>query len=191
MSLKQILLIGTLSGIVGLAGCSDSYYDSRFSFSDRQRLDIELNVSSETANKYDERFDGDDVMSFIEGGFSSKGVNAYAEAFDNSYVSNFRYTSEVVRSFFKNNISPRRILELNDKDFTLDQYSGIFKPIDLFPLIESGISPDEANKYAVLNERYGVKISGFDIVKYKENGFFYEQVAEQARDSWLSGSIER
>ncbi len=197
MSLKQKLYIGAISGFVGLvtlAGCYN--HDSRFNSSDIEKL-YQEGFDFKAADKYSYRFDADDVISLIENRISAEDANAYSTAFDYSYFSYLdrkKIGNKDVKAFIENGISAEDILKLNDKGLTLNQvleYSESFTPIDLFPLIKSDINPEEANKYALLNNKYGVNISGFDIVKYKEEGFSFEQVSEQSKVNWLKRSIEK
>ena len=55
--------------------------------------------------------------------------------------------------------------------------------------LEEDIDPAEANRFGELNEKYFASISAGDIVRYKENGISYEQVAAKAKEVWLERSV--
>ncbi len=72
----------------------------------------------------------------------------------------------------------------------VDGYDGSFTTEDVVTLFDAMVSAHEANHWKTLEEKYGVPISGEDIVSYLEKGFNFLEVEVEARREFIRRSFE-
>lgn len=72
----------------------------------------------------------------------------------------------------------------------VDGYDGSFTTEDVVTLFDAMVSAHEANHWKSLEEKYGVSISGEDIVSYLEKGFNFLEVEAEARREFIRKSFE-
>jgi hypothetical protein len=162
-------------------------YSSKFS-AERIRRFREGNISPEVANSFQEKLNlGDDWQGTIET-LVSAGLNAddaakYGQ--DASNIDNGNY----VAYLFTNKV-PADVFVKYDSSFRARSYR-ISSEDQIAQLYKASIMPEEANKYADLNKRFGVSIRVESIQMFKRENIPFSEVAERARTLGLDKAIVR
>ena len=148
------------------------------------------------ANAYNKRFDLGDVWMLHDENIKPEIVNPYA---------NFLGTTEEITTLIKNKVSAEEALKYNGNRFYLmdilnlhaskitgdlaNAYDLEFSSEEILTLNNTGISPEEANKYAKLNSDYGANISIDDIIKFEKEKIPYETIEDIAKKAVLEKRI--
>jgi hypothetical protein len=168
-------------------------------------------VLPDIANPLGERLDSWDIVALSKGDVTDPSiVNSYVEKFYSiggkeiahlvNSGSSARITEEwrkyefkvsgkydIKRSFSFWQIG--KLHEAGKNPMDVAQYDQRFSPTDVYHLVMGDISAQESDKYMDLNSKYGSKIGGEDISRYKEEGISFIEVREQARKNWFEASV--
>ncbi len=138
----------------------------------------EKGISGEKAMSYAQRFRQDEgplmFINLIDSGIAPEEANAYDERFR---------VDDVIQLKSKGlNPVPAE---------TANTYSKSFGANDITTMYDSGIYPKKANRYAELNEKYGVAISGYDVFNFEHGEIPFEKVEEEAKDLMIRRVLEK
>ncbi|MBI2507444.1 hypothetical protein HYV89_00650 [Candidatus Woesearchaeota archaeon] len=171
-------------------------YNKRFNVGDIVYLD-HYGIVPEIANAYDNRFDDSDMGILYRNAISPETANSYDnELFDHArdivaaynadlenktalkYDGRFSVTDRV--DLYANKVLPE----------TANKYHGTFSGDEIIALHKrENISPRTANRYAELNELYGVRIDADDVIKFVQNKIPYDAVEKRAKELMIDKSI--
>ena len=150
-------------------------------------------------NAFDKRYEAEEIRNFARAGIKADVANAYDSRFDvGGYggviidLHNMRATPKVANAYLEK-FNPQDVIRLVVEGITPEtalQYQRGFDGDDVIKLRKAGISADEANKYTDLNERFGARIDGGDIIKFGEEGISFGDVETQAKKSFLERAVE-
>lgn len=143
-------------------------------------------MSPEIAKKYSSDFSPmDKVMAFSEG-LGWEIANMYDSRFKKAGVVNRLFEkgfTPAEANAYSDSLKVEEIMKLADRNLMPEDVKGFHKSfnlVDLNVFKNKNISREYANKFGQLNENYDAKISGGDVIYFKEKNIPYSTVKEEA-----------
>ncbi len=124
-------------------------------------------ILPEVANKYSQRFSGDDILFLSTNGITPEVADEYKQRSDIEIL-----------LFIEAGISAKEAESYN-----------LSRPYEIIQLKNAGITPEIANKYASINNDFKVDISVDEMITLTKNGFDPEEVRKKARELLVERAI--
>ncbi|MBI2138953.1 hypothetical protein HYU13_05150 [Candidatus Woesearchaeota archaeon] len=173
-------------------------FDSRFNGDDVLSF-LKNHAEPNYVNSFHHGFSVRDILQFKGNGISPEKVSACLIELEGNYITKKISGGKV------GNLTDT-IIEIlragGDTKFVLKYDSSFFEDYPnggdrdrsmckgVIAMKNYSIAPEEANRFAELNVKYGARISGFDVVRFKINEVPFETVEEHARQLWIDGLVQ-
>ena len=180
----------------GIMPSTVNAYDERFSVDAITYL-YENGVSPEIADAYDKRFNYGNIVRFYRNTISPEIANSY----DKELFSPSEFIVDACNAGLENKtalgynerfpVSDRIDLYANDVlPETANKYHGTFSGDEIIALHKrESIGPGIANRYARLNELYGMRIGAEDVISFVQNKIPYDVVKKRAKELMVDEAI--
>jgi len=141
-----------------------------------------------------------DIKRFREAGVDAVIVNTYVKTDLKNYTSYIidlaeeRITGEKAAPYFSRFNDSQEIKCLIKEGISADVASSYHDSFDAWSIIkfcENSISPEIANKYALINVKYNAGLNSVEVKSLIDRNVPLEEIEKQARERWIERMLDR